>query len=330
MTARPASARSIMDPREPDEQMWRHAAVAGHERRRPLGVHALRQPGEPFVHMLDTAGHSASASTSGTEGPRPLQRAAAARRRDGHGSASCATLDPETQTVVARRRPRLPRRRDGDRHAGQAAGHGGLSPWPLVAPRRSCCWPAPRSCSRAGARARGVDLEVDRAPSRRGARHCVVRRSNRVQDLSATSPIRYRQRHDRAAARLLRPSPRRGRPRGRRGHRPRARAPAAHAGDDRLGELRAPGRPRVPGRGADQQVRRGLPGQALLRRLRVRRRHRAARDRPREVAVRRRARQRPAARRRAGQHGRLPRAAAAGRHDHGPQRSRTAATSATA
>ena len=63
----------------------------------------------------------------------------------------------------------------------------------------------------------------------------------------------------------------------------------------------------------------GYPGQALLRRLRARRRRRAARDRPRQGAVRRRARQRPAARRRAGQRVRLPRAAAAGRHDHGPR-----------
>ena len=53
----------------------------------------------------------------------------------------------------------------------------------------------------------------------------------------------------------------------------------------------------------------GYPGRALLRRLRVRRHRRAARDRPRQGAVRRRARQRPAALRRAGQHRRLPRAA---------------------
>ena len=136
-------------------------------------------------------------------------------------------------------------------------------------------------------------------------------------EVAAASPIASRW-HVRTPPRLLRAPARRRRPRGRRGHRPRARAPAAHAGDDRLRELRAPGRPRVPGQRADQQVRRGLPGQALLRRLRARRRHRAARDRPREGAVRRRARQRPAARRRAGQHRRLPRAAAARRHDHGP------------
>ena len=47
----------------------------------------------------------------------------------------------------------------------------------------------------------------------------------------------------------------------------------------------------------------GYPGPPLLRRLRVRRRHRAARDRPRQGAVRCRARQRAAARRRAGEHG---------------------------
>ena len=89
------------------------------------------------------------------------------------------------------------------------------------------------------------------------------------------------------------------------------------------------GGPRVPGQRADQQVRRGLPRQALLRRLRVRRRDRAARDRPREGAVRRRARQRPAARRRAGQHVRLPRAAAARATRSWASRCRTAATSAT-
>ena len=112
---------------------------------------------------------------------------------------------------------------------------------------------------------------------------------------------------------------RRGRPRGRRGDPVRAPPPAGDAGDDRVRELRAAGDPRVPGLGAHEQVRRGLSRQALLRRLRARRRDRAARDRPREGAVRRRARERAAARRRAGQRCRLPRAAHAGRHDHGPR-----------
>ena len=58
----------------------------------------------------------------------------------------------------------------------------------------------------------------------------------------------------------------------------------------------------------------GLSGQALLRRLRVRRRRRNARDRPREGAVRRRARQRAAALGRAGEHGGVLHAAEARRH----------------
>ena len=49
----------------------------------------------------------------------------------------------------------------------------------------------------------------------------------------------------------------------------------------------------------------GYPGQPLLRRLRVRRRGRAAGHRARQGAVRRRARQRPAAQRHLGQHGGL-------------------------
>src|SRR3712207_8830238 len=46
----------------------------------------------------------------------------------------------------------------------------------------------------------------------------------------------------------------------------RSAPPAAHAGDDRLGELRSAVDPRRAGLGPHQQVRRGLPGQALLRR----------------------------------------------------------------
>ena len=61
----------------------------------------------------------------------------------------------------------------------------------------------------------------------------------------------------------------------------------------------------------------GYPGQALLRRLRGGRRRRAAGDRPRQGTVRGRLRQRPAARRRAGQQRRLHGDARARRHDHG-------------
>ena len=92
---------------------------------------------------------------------------------------------------------------------------------------------------------------------------------------------------------------------------------SSDARDDRLGELRSPCGARMPGLGAHEQVRRGLPRPPLLRRLRVGGRLRAARDRSREGAIRRRARERPAALRSAGEHRRLPRAARAGRDDHG-------------
>ena len=109
-------------------------------------------------------------------------------------------------------------------------------------------------------------------------------------------------------------------------------SPERRPGADRLGELRQPCRARSRRLGAHQQVRRGLSRQALLRRLRVRRRRRAAGDRAREAAVRRRARQRAAALRRPGQHGRLHDAAEAGRHgprhEPGPRRPPDARASA--
>ncbi len=89
----------------------------------------------------------------------------------------------------------------------------------------------------------------------------------------------------------------------RRRDRPRAAPPEHRPRADRVGELRQPGGAGGGRLGDDQQVRRGLPGQALLRRLRVRRRRRVAGDRARQAAVRRRARQRAAALGRAGQHG---------------------------
>ena len=94
----------------------------------------------------------------------------------------------------------------------------------------------------------------------------------------------------------------------------RARAPAVGDRADRVGELHLAERARVGRIGPDEQVRRGLPRPALLRRLRGRRRDRDARDRAREVPVRRRARERSAACRGTGQHGRLLRALRAGRH----------------
>ena len=111
--------------------------------------------------------------------------------------------------------------------------------------------------------------------------------------------------------------PRRGRSGDRRGRQGRAAPPARADRADRLGEHRLARRARGAGLGADQQVCRGLSRPALLRRLRVRRQGRAARDRPRLQAVRLQLRQRPAALRRAGQPGGVHGAAAAGRHLHG-------------
>ena len=66
---------------------------------------------------------------------------------------------------------------------------------------------------------------------------------------------------------------------------------------------------------AHQQVRRGLPGQALLRRQPVHRRVGGPRHRAGQGALRRRARQRAAPLRCQREHGRLPGAAGARRHD---------------
>ena len=79
---------------------------------------------------------------------------------------------------------------------------------------------------------------------------------------------------------------------------PRARPPARRDRADRLGEHRQPRGARGAGLGADQQIRRGLSGQALLRRLPVRRHRRDAGDRAGHQAVRLPLRQRAAALRR--------------------------------
>ena len=118
--------------------------------------------------------------------------------------------------------------------------------------------------------------------------------------------------------------PRRGRPRDRRAARQGARAPARPDRADRLGELHLAVDPRGGRQRADEQVRRGLSGQALLRRLRGRRRDRAARDRAREGALRRRARERPAERGRRHEHGRVH----GGRSSRATRSSRSASTTA--
>ena len=116
-----------------------------------------------------------------------------------------------------------------------------------------------------------------------------------------------------------------GRSRGLGRHDRRARPAALEDRADRQRELRRPGGPRGAGLVAHQQVRRGPAGQALLRRLRVRGRGRAAGPGacPGPLPGRR-ARQRPAPLGCPGQHGRLLQRAQAGRpdpgHEPGPRR----------
>ena len=102
--------------------------------------------------------------------------------------------------------------------------------------------------------------------------------------------------------------------------------PVDHPAADRLGELHLAGRAGRLGLGADQQVRRGLSGPALLRRQPGHRRGRGPGPGPGHGAVRGRARQRAAARRRQRQPGRLPGPARARRHRSWPCASTTAGT----
>ena len=97
------------------------------------------------------------------------------------------------------------------------------------------------------------------------------------------------------------------------------RPPAARDRADRVGEHRFPRRARSAGLVHDQQICRGLSGQALLRRLPVCRYRRGTGDRARQEAVRRRFRQRPAQFRLPDEPGGVPGAAAARRHVHGPR-----------
>ena len=107
------------------------------------------------------------------------------------------------------------------------------------------------------------------------------------------------------------------RSRGRRDHRERVSPRAAQHRADRLGEHRLPRRYAGDGHLPDQQVRRGLSRQALLRRLLLRRRDRGDRPSARLQALRRRARERPAPLRREREPRSLQGDAPARRHLHG-------------
>jgi hypothetical protein len=103
------------------------------------------------------------------------------------------------------------------------------------------------------------------------------------------------------------PRPLRDGPRDRAPDRARDRTAERGAGADRERELRVAGGAGGDGLPAHEQVRRGAARKALLRRLRDRRPGRAAGDRPREAALRRRARERAAALGRVRQRGGVPR-----------------------
>ena len=106
-------------------------------------------------------------------------------------------------------------------------------------------------------------------------------------------------------------------------NRPRRRAgagpPAQGNRADRLGKHRFARRAGGAGLGADQQICRGLSGQALLRRLPVRRYRRKSRHRARDQAVWLPLRQCAAQFRQPGQPVGVPGAVAARRRVHGPR-----------
>ena len=152
-------------------------------------------------------------------------------------------------------------------------------------------------------------------PPGRSSRPGSRRRSRAAATCARVAEDRPR-RAPRLGARALAPrAARRRRSRDRAAAARRGEAPGARHRADRVGELRLRGGARSGRLGAHQQVRRGLSGPALLRRLRGRRRGRGARDRARQGAVRRRARERAAARGLAGERGGVPRGDRGRRHD---------------
>ena len=215
--------------------------------------------------------------------PHPAPAVAAAVQLD-RAAAAAAHVAGRPQQDPARADVLRRTCRPAARSAGWgSAGGARCRPWQGL-PRRRAGGGAPRG-RRAGERASA-------ARSRGRGRTCPS--LSRVR-CYGRPPAKHEEAitRERASRQLPDRAPGRGRSRDRRRPRRRAAPPAADAGDDRLGELRPPGGARSGRLGADQQVRRGLPRPPLLRRLRGGRRRRAAGDRPRQGAVRRRARQRP-------------------------------------
>ena len=222
--------------------------------------------------------HRRAADTIGVRVPElrgearpPSSRSAASRRR----ARTCTTGPIRAGSRTSRRRsaPRAARCVDGGELPGTPSTVVDLTGAEPRVLREGAASPEPRPSERVSrSRARiqtrmAVAQETTRAPTHRAAR-----RSRPGRSPSCSAGARAATRPDRA---------------------------------DRLRELHLAERPGGGRQRPDQQVRRGLSRPPLLRRLRGRRRDRAARDRPREGALRRRARERAAARGRADEHGRL-------------------------
>ena len=168
-------------------------------------------------------------------------------------------------------RGRSSRERDhrNPRPRGTRAARSGSRPSPRRRTRSSAAFPLRRG--RCRARRRGPAASSARSPLRAAAaatpsplwrvaprRPFLISSTSDSATAEAYSAAAMVGRRGRGAPRQLSDRPAgRGRSRDRRGPGPRARAPAAHAGDDRLGELRPPGGARRGRLGADQQVRRG-------------------------------------------------------------------------
>ena len=227
------------------------------------------EPGAPLpLADRDAAGHDRRARA---RAERPGGRAARARRRAGRD-----------ERQPARRRRAAPARRGAARAARAAAA--------AVSTAASCPGRRRPSLDFTGAEPVVVREGAASRPRRSpGAASPAAIRARPVRADRAVRVVRRRRREDPAmavdAAHARAAShgrPRRARPRGRRPAGPRARAPARADRADRLRELHLAVGARGGRQRADEQVRRGLPGPALLRRLRGRRRDRAARDRPRQ------------------------------------------------
>ena len=197
-----------------DHARRQHRRGPGARRRaRPAGRRLLRHR-----RRARSSSASSSASCCATQGVEPPSRSVPARSPARAGDGERLASGPQLpRFALLGRQPGLhPRRHQGAHRAGLRGRDG---------PRRPA-WP---SCSRyPGGRRRDWRLGVE--TDHRGATTVAA-----AARLGTPSTPAEEAAHDRRPEpRLLQPPAGRGRPRDRRGPAARARAPAAHAGDDRL------------------------------------------------------------------------------------------------